>query len=385
MCDSTSDFHQHHPTTTVEHFVSISMSDHLEDLPTDMPSSNRQAACRKPGSAAGAEAPKRTRRHRSGSSPGAATMQPRGTLPAVAAAGPCGACKFLRRRCVSGCVFAPHFGTEQGTARFAAVHKVFGASNVSKLLHRVPVPRRGDAAATICFEAQARLSDPVYGCVPTIIALQQQMHLLSSRVATDNVPRCSQQQQQHVMPSRPAYSTNSPASGAFPLLGSSCFPSGLCFAGEFPRGLGTLRLWQPSSSADADGDDEDGGSRDSFADERTRRSFYIPLRAPPPRHRQTHTQQEAASITNFSLLLCWPFLPSPSQLKEKLSSSVKERCIVACRDIFFPSVLRHRRRSRRYIFFLMSPEWSHSLRDIFFLSDLRHVGLNPYRCTKNLI
>ncbi|MQL89895.1 hypothetical protein Taro_022484, partial [Colocasia esculenta] len=106
------------------------------------------------------------------------------------------------------------------------------------LLHRVSVPRRGDAAETICFEAQARLFDPVYGCVPTIIALQQQMHLLSSRVATDNVPRCSQQQQQqHVMSLRPAYTTNSPASGAFPLLGFSCFPSGLCFAGELPRGL----------------------------------------------------------------------------------------------------------------------------------------------------
>ncbi|MQM02973.1 hypothetical protein Taro_035743 [Colocasia esculenta] len=160
--------------------------------------------------------------------------------------GPCEACKFLQRRCMSGCVFAPHFRTEQGTTRFAAVHKVFEASNVSKLLHRVSVPHQGDAAETICFEAQARLSEPIYDCVPTIIALQQQMHLLSSMVATDNIPRCSQQQQQqqHIMPSPPAYSTNSPASGAFPLLGSSCFPSGLCFAVPlstvmpFPRSLG---------------------------------------------------------------------------------------------------------------------------------------------------
>ncbi|MQM02756.1 hypothetical protein Taro_035526, partial [Colocasia esculenta] len=118
-------------------------------------------------------------------------------------------------------------GTGDGAVRGRA--QVVGASNVSKLLHRMPVPRRGDAAENICFEAQAKLSDPVYCCVPTIIALQQQvaslhaelsvvqMHLLSSRVATDNVPRCSQkqqaQQQQHVVPSRPAYSTNSPTSG----------------------------------------------------------------------------------------------------------------------------------------------------------------------------
>ncbi|MQL88443.1 hypothetical protein Taro_021005 [Colocasia esculenta] len=102
-------------------------------------------------------------------------MEPRGTLPAVAAAAgwPCGAWKFLWWRCMSGCVFAQHFGTKQGTARFAAIYKVFGASNVSKLLHRMLVARRGDAMKTICFEAQARLTDPVYGCVPTIIALQQ--------------------------------------------------------------------------------------------------------------------------------------------------------------------------------------------------------------------
>ncbi|CAN1261966.1 LOB domain-containing protein 20 [Linum perenne] len=91
---------------------------------------------------------------------------------------PCGACKFLRRKCVSGCIFAPHFGTDQGAARFAAVHKVFGASNVSKLLLHIPVNRRNEAVVTISYEAQARLSDPVLGCVSTILTLQQQACLL---------------------------------------------------------------------------------------------------------------------------------------------------------------------------------------------------------------
>ncbi|KAM3317159.1 hypothetical protein ACQJBY_035035 [Aegilops geniculata] len=87
---------------------------------------------------------------------------------------PCGACKFLRRKCVSGCVFAPHFSHEQGAAHFGAIHKVFGASNVSKLLTSLPVIDRREAAATISYEAQARLHDPVYGCVAHIFALQQQ-------------------------------------------------------------------------------------------------------------------------------------------------------------------------------------------------------------------
>ncbi|KAG6551574.1 hypothetical protein Mapa_006997 [Marchantia paleacea] len=90
---------------------------------------------------------------------------------------PCGACKFLRRKCVRGCIFAPYFGAEQGAARFAAVHKIFGASNVGKLLLHIPLGKRCDAVLTISYEAQARLSDPVYGCVATIFALQQQVIL----------------------------------------------------------------------------------------------------------------------------------------------------------------------------------------------------------------
>lgn len=88
---------------------------------------------------------------------------------------PCGACKFLRRKCVRGCVFAPYFCHEQGVAHFAAIHKVFGASNVSKLLAHLPVSDRPGAAITISYEAQARLKDPIYGCVSHIFALQQQV------------------------------------------------------------------------------------------------------------------------------------------------------------------------------------------------------------------
>jgi LOB domain-containing protein 29 len=91
---------------------------------------------------------------------------------------PCGACKFLRRKCVRGCVFAPYFCDEHGKSRFAAIHEVFGASNVSKLLAHLPVSDRCEAAVTISYEAQARRQDPIYGCVSQIFALQQQVRLL---------------------------------------------------------------------------------------------------------------------------------------------------------------------------------------------------------------
>ncbi|EOA29273.1 hypothetical protein CARUB_v10025548mg [Capsella rubella] len=95
---------------------------------------------------------------------------------------PCGACKFLRRKCASDCIFAPYFSSEQGAARFAAIHKVFGASNVSKLLLTVPIHDRCEAVVTIAYEAQARLHDPVYGCVSHIFALQQQVAYLQAQV-----------------------------------------------------------------------------------------------------------------------------------------------------------------------------------------------------------
>ncbi|KAF8388209.1 hypothetical protein HHK36_026875 [Tetracentron sinense] len=97
---------------------------------------------------------------------------------------PCGACKFLRRKCVRGCVFAPYFCHEQGATHFAAIHKVFGASNVSKLLAHLPVTDRCEAAVTISYEAQARLQDPIYGCVSHIFALQHQVFNLQAQLAS---------------------------------------------------------------------------------------------------------------------------------------------------------------------------------------------------------
>ncbi|XP_062120350.1 LOB domain-containing protein 29-like [Humulus lupulus] len=97
---------------------------------------------------------------------------------------PCGACKFLRRKCINGCIFAPYFCHEQGATHFAAIHKVFGASNVSKLLAHLPVTDRCEAAVTISYEAQARLQDPIYGCVSHIFALQQQVVNLQAQLAT---------------------------------------------------------------------------------------------------------------------------------------------------------------------------------------------------------
>ncbi|CAL0300615.1 unnamed protein product [Lupinus luteus] len=95
---------------------------------------------------------------------------------------PCGACKFLRRKCAPDCIFAPYFCPEEGAHRIAAIHKVFGASNVSKLLMHIPAHDRCEAVVTIAYEAQARIRDPVYGCVSNIFALQQQVACLQTQL-----------------------------------------------------------------------------------------------------------------------------------------------------------------------------------------------------------
>ncbi|CAJ1970922.1 unnamed protein product [Sphenostylis stenocarpa] len=94
----------------------------------------------------------------------------------------CGACKFLRRKCTTDCVFAPYFSYDQASTHFAAVHKIYGASNVSKLLSHLPIQNRRDAAITISYEALARMHDPIYGCVAHIYALQQQVASLQEEI-----------------------------------------------------------------------------------------------------------------------------------------------------------------------------------------------------------
>ncbi|KAG8062748.1 hypothetical protein GUJ93_ZPchr0003g18311 [Zizania palustris] len=84
---------------------------------------------------------------------------------------PCAGCKLLRRKCTQGCVFAPYFPPDQ-PAKFASVHKVFGASNVTKILNDLPNEQREDAVNSLAYEAEARLRDPVYGCVAYISILQ---------------------------------------------------------------------------------------------------------------------------------------------------------------------------------------------------------------------
>ncbi|KAJ7959918.1 LOB DOMAIN-CONTAINING PROTEIN [Quillaja saponaria] len=94
---------------------------------------------------------------------------------------PCAACKLLRRKCAEECPFSPYFSPHE-PQKFAAVHKVFGASNVSKMLMEVTESQRLDAANSLVYEANLRLRDPVYGSMGAILALQQQVQSLQAEI-----------------------------------------------------------------------------------------------------------------------------------------------------------------------------------------------------------
>lgn len=96
---------------------------------------------------------------------------------------PCAACKFLRRKCTQECVFAPYFPPDQ-PQKFANVHRVYGASNVAKLLNELSVVHREDAVTSLAYEAEARLRDPIYGCVGFISILQNRLRQVQNDLYT---------------------------------------------------------------------------------------------------------------------------------------------------------------------------------------------------------
>ncbi|GLJ11343.1 hypothetical protein SUGI_0153180 [Cryptomeria japonica] len=104
-------------------------------------------------------------------------------MRAQVAASPCAACRMLRRRCGEKCVLAPYFPSND-LHKFATAHKIFGASNIIKLLQDLPRDQRADAVTSMVYEASARIRDPVYGCAGVICHMQSQLCELQSQLAS---------------------------------------------------------------------------------------------------------------------------------------------------------------------------------------------------------
>ncbi|KAG6485884.1 hypothetical protein ZIOFF_054451 [Zingiber officinale] len=66
------------------------------------------------------------------------TFSASSSLPSPSSAivlSPCAACKLLRRRCTDKCMLAPYFSPSD-LQKFTNVHRIFGASNIIKVLQK---------------------------------------------------------------------------------------------------------------------------------------------------------------------------------------------------------------------------------------------------------
>ncbi|XP_057474041.1 LOB domain-containing protein 22-like [Actinidia eriantha] len=86
----------------------------------------------------------------------------------------CAACKYQRRKCAPDCLLAPYFPHDR-PRQFLNAHKLFGVSNITKLIRNLDPPEKDQAVRTIIFQSDVRANDPVGGCYRIISELQQQI------------------------------------------------------------------------------------------------------------------------------------------------------------------------------------------------------------------
>ncbi|KAJ6799480.1 ramosa 2 isoform X1 [Iris pallida] len=80
---------------------------------------------------------------------------------------------------------APYFPPKE-PQKFANVHKIFGASNVTKRLNELLPHQREDAVNSLAYEAEAQMKDLAYGCVGAISVLQRQVQRLQKELDAAN-------------------------------------------------------------------------------------------------------------------------------------------------------------------------------------------------------
>ncbi|PNT55505.1 hypothetical protein POPTR_001G196400v4 [Populus trichocarpa] len=86
----------------------------------------------------------------------------------------CAACKYQRRKCAPDCILAPYFPHNR-QRQFLNAHKLFGVSNISKIIKNLNPPEKDEAMRTIIFQSDVRANDPVGGCYRMIRELQRQI------------------------------------------------------------------------------------------------------------------------------------------------------------------------------------------------------------------
>ncbi|KAL5755694.1 hypothetical protein ACOSQ2_020440 [Xanthoceras sorbifolium] len=116
----------------------------------------------------------------------------------------CAACKYQRRKCAPDCILAPYFPHDR-QRQFLNAHKLFGVSNITKIIKYLEPPEKDEAMKTIIFQSDVRANDPVGGCYRIIRDLQRQieftkaeLELVLHQLAIYRTAQQQQQQQTHL-------------------------------------------------------------------------------------------------------------------------------------------------------------------------------------------
>ncbi|XP_058075594.1 LOB domain-containing protein 27-like [Magnolia sinica] len=96
----------------------------------------------------------------------------------------CAACKYQRRKCSADCPLAPYFPPDQ-PKQFQNAHRLFGVSNILKILKQLDASQKLEAMKSIVYQANIRDKYPVHGCLGIVCQLQIQIHHLQQEL--DNV------------------------------------------------------------------------------------------------------------------------------------------------------------------------------------------------------
>ncbi|CAL9168207.1 unnamed protein product [Musa hybrid cultivar] len=126
----------------------------------------------------------------------------------------CAACKYQRRRCPSDCPLAAYFPADQ-PKQFQNCHRLFGVSNILKIINRLDPPQKAEAMKSIIYEANIRDRDPVHGCLGVICTLHLQIqHLqLELDTATAQLALYRHHHHQSLQLASPLSSGSSPITG----------------------------------------------------------------------------------------------------------------------------------------------------------------------------
>ncbi|MCL7026658.1 hypothetical protein MKW94_002691 [Papaver nudicaule] len=125
----------------------------------------------------------------------------------------CAACKYQRRKCSSDCLLKPYFPADQ-PKMFQNAHRLFGVSNMLKIIKPLPPYQKTEAMRSIIYESNIRDRHRVHGCVAIIQQLEFQVQQAKFELDAVNaqLAMCRQQYHNQLSPAAVPPSESSPSS-----------------------------------------------------------------------------------------------------------------------------------------------------------------------------